>query len=368
MDADVIPNEPQEILNSTFEEENVKNNKEACAVEGEGENFLNLSSTAKVSDEENNSSPDAYEVIEKPDQANKDACKIQSLKDEKLGNRQEEIIATRETSLEEIPQYAEELSINLDKVVDRSVVPVEDTADATSGLKVEDSIHAPDSEDVRIGTSIGETGAEKFVSGRNGKMEENFDVTLEKGSQETITFREDTMDATKNECEFQDPNNSESSFLKDAEDGVIFESNKTMTAPEVSKVGNHSIQTSEKVEANSLKQVDESQIKHEECTQNESRKLSSTAAPTQDIDHEEIEAGDLGKAEISEDERSSENYLPNEKPVESLHVAPEEIKTSALCPSLEQRLCTNPRGILSDETKDKTIDAADKKVKTQSFL
>ncbi|CAA3014156.1 Hypothetical predicted protein [Olea europaea subsp. europaea] len=361
MDADVIPNEPQEILNSTFEEENVKNNKEACAVEGEGENFLNLSSTAKVSDEENNSSPDAYEVIEKPDQANKDACKIQSLKDEKLGNRQEEIIATKETSLEEIPQYAEELSINLDKVVDRSVVPVEDTADATSGLKVEDSIHAPDSEDVRIGTSIGETGAEKFVSGRNGKMEENFDVTLEKGSQETITFREDTMDATKNECEFQDPNNSESSFLKDAEDGVIFESNKTMTAPEVSKVGNHSIQTSEKVEANSLKQVDESQIKHEECTQNESRKLSSTAAPTQDIDHEEIEAGDLGKAEISEDERSSENYLPNEKPVESLHVAPEEIKTYASCPSLEQRLCTNPRGILSDETKDKTIDAADKK-------
>ncbi|CAI9758572.1 unnamed protein product [Fraxinus pennsylvanica] len=369
-DAEVIPYEPHEILNSNFERENVKNDREASAVAGEGENFLNLSSMAKVFVEENNSSPDVYEVIEKPDQTIKDACKIQSLKDEKFDNRQEEIITTKETSLEEIQQYADELSSSLDKVAvaDRGLVPVEDSADVTSGLKVEDSIHAPDSEDVRIDTSIGETGAENFVSGRNGKMEENFDVSQEKKGRETITFREDKMDATENEREFQYPNNPDTHFLKDAEDSAIQEGNKATTAPEVSKVEDHSIQTSEKVEANLQKQVDESQIKHEECIQNESGKLSSTETPTRDVDHEEIEAGDLGKAEISEDERSSESYSLNEKPLESLHVAPEKIKTSASCQeaeiishSLEQGLCATPQEILSDETKDKTIDAADTK-------
>ncbi|KAL2523297.1 titin [Forsythia ovata] len=184
----------------------------------------------------------------------------------------------------------------------------------------------------------------------------------------------------------KDQNNSESSFLKGAEEVVIQEGDKTATAPEVSQmvlenilnrstgeeekqsttleeVGDHGIQTaSEKTEENSLKQVaEESQIKQEECLQNESRKLSSTEAPMQDTNHEGIETGDLKKAKISED-------LPYEKPVESLHVSPEEIKTSASCQnaetishSLEQRLFANPQEILSDETKDKTIDAADAK-------
>ncbi|KAL2500093.1 Uncharacterized protein Adt_25643 [Abeliophyllum distichum] len=398
MDAEDTPNQSHETLKCNFGVENVKDTKEGSAGAAEGENFLNLPSMTKVSVKANNGSPDAYEVVEKPDQTKKDACKIQSLEDEKLDNRPVEIISTKETTSEEIQQNAEELSSALDEVEDRGVVPVEstvDSADATSGLKVEDSIHAPDSEDARMDTkklkdtSIVETGADKFGS---GKFAENFDVALEKGNQETITFREDTINLIENEYELQDQNKSESSFLKDAEDIVIQEGDKAATAPEVSEmvlenilnrsageeenqsttleeVGDHSIQTaSEKTEENSLKQVDESQIKHEECLQNESGKLSSTEAPTQDTNHEGIETGDLKKANISGDQRSSENYFPNEKPVESLHVSPEEIKTSASCqnaetisPSLEQRLFANPQEILSDETKDKTIDAADVK-------
>ncbi|KAL2523301.1 titin [Forsythia ovata] len=398
MDAEDTPNQPHETLKCNFEVENVKDTKEGSAGTAEGENFLNLPSLTKVSVKANDGSPDAYEVAEKPDQTKKDACKIQSLEDEKIDNRPVEIISTKETTSEEIQQNAEELSSGLDKVEDSHAVPVESTVnstDATSGLKVEDSIHVPDSEDARMDTeklkdtSIAETGAEKFGS---GKFAENFDVVLEEGSQETITFSEDTINLIENECEPQDQNNSESSFLKDAEDIAIQEGDKAATAPEVSEmvlenilnrsigeeenqsttleeVGDHSIQTaSEKTEENSLKQVDESQIKHEECLKNESGKLSSTEAPTQDKNHEGIETGDLKKANISDDERSSENYLPNEKPVESLHVSPEEIKTSASCQnaetishSPEQRLFANPQEILSDKTKDKTIDAADAK-------
>ncbi|XP_022883980.1 titin isoform X2 [Olea europaea var. sylvestris] len=396
MDAEDTPYEPHEAIKSNFEVESVKNTNEGSAEAGEGENFFNLSSIAKVSVE---AKPDAYEVIEKPDQTKQDAWKIHSLEYEKLDNRPVEIIVTKETS-EEIQRSVEKLSSSLDKVANRGVIPVDSTvesADTTSEQKVEYSTHAPDTKEARVDTkklkdtNIGETGAGKFGSGKDRKLADNFDVALEKGSQETITLREDTIDVTKDECQLQDQNNSESSFLKDAEDVVIQEGDKTATVQEVSEivlesipnlsagevenqstnleeVGDRSIQTAtQKTEEISMKQVDEPQIKHDECLLNESGKLSSTEDPSWDTNHEGIGAGDLKKGDISEDERSSENYLPYEKPVESLHVAPEESRTSASCqnaktinPSLEQ-IHVNPEEILSDETKDNTIDAANMK-------
>ncbi|CAA3005902.1 Hypothetical predicted protein [Olea europaea subsp. europaea] len=396
MDAEDTPYEPHEAIKSNFEVESVKNTNEGSAEAGEGENFFNLSSIAKVSVE---AKPDAYEVIEKPDQTKQDAWKIHSLEYEKLDNRPVEIIVTKETS-EEIQRSVEKLSSSLDKVANRGVIPVDSTvesADTTSEQKVEYSTHAPDTKEARVDTkklkdtNIGETGAGKFGSGKDRKLADNFDVALEKGSQETITLREDTIDVTKDECQLQDQNNSESSFLKDAEDVVIQEGDKTATVQEVSEivlesipnlsagevenqstnleeVGDRSIQTAtQKTEEISMKQVDEPQIKHDECLLNESGKLSSTEDPSWDTNHEGIGAGDLKKGDISEDERSSENYLPYEKSVESLHVAPEESRTSASCqnaktinPSLEQ-IHVNPEEILSDETKDNTIDAANMK-------
>ncbi|KAI3474916.1 hypothetical protein Pfo_030227 [Paulownia fortunei] len=277
----------------------------------EGENFLRTPSIGEVH----------CEGTEKPDQTVKDETEILRLRNPKLDDQPLEIAANEETSSKRIQQNAEE-SNGSDKDEDRGVTTNDYTGD---GKTTEEDISC----NLTSASKEGEGDQNKMTSeweglGNERNFAENLDTAAEKAGQENSTVMETITHATSDSDEFQSKKDLNSSFCKE-EDIPIQKGDRAVTTPEDSGI----------LLENTVKDEDE----------------------------------DLSKAQLFENEKNTSTLLKEdaqtEKPVESLHVAPENIKATNLgqenkTSSPEERSTNaNLHGITSDNTEEKTFDAVD---------
>ncbi|KAI3452471.1 hypothetical protein Pfo_009135 [Paulownia fortunei] len=144
------------------------------------------------------------------------------------------------------------------------------------------------------------------------------------------------------------------------------------------------IVSNEEIEENSMIKLDGSETKNEELLEKESEKTSSPQPLAREASDNEsmvmhearIEDGELMKAELCENEKSTESTLLEieskiEKPECSLNVASEDIKASNLGQEIETRssfeeqsVTAHPQIILHGKTDDETLDAAETKEET----
>lgn len=383
-------------------------------------------SVDKVHCEVNKTPSDASKDTEKPDQSVKNETVILLPKNPKLDDLPLEIAADEDTSSERIQQNAEE-SNGSEKEKDRGVLPVENSRTKAGdilhqtdldGVRVETQLSKDTRDEKTTEEDISRnlTGdaskeeecdhnkitSESVGSSNEKEFLDNVPVAAEKASEENTSqegFPETVTHVTSVD-EHQQKNDLNSSFYE--EDISIQKGERVVTTPEDSGIqlentmkechgdvekqpktledivtNQSNPKVTEKTEENSLAQVDESPTECDEQFEKESEKLplpeilteSATDNESTVIDKVIDEDEYPRKADLVESEEGTSTLLKEdvetEKPLESLHVTPENITASNL--SHENRTSSpeehsthaNIHAITSDETEEKTYDAVD---------
>ncbi|XP_051116893.1 uncharacterized protein LOC127241730 isoform X4 [Andrographis paniculata] len=325
----------------------------------ESEDIMRTSSAGEVGGEIDNNLPEASTVAEKPSQDAKDDPEI-FLGNLKSGDQPSELAVNLETSSEMIQG-----SNVSDKDGGRSIAPVEHSKNLNvqvntgNGKTTEDNItfNLPDEVSGGAGcpNNQNESTSEQEHLGNEMKL-----VGKLKTSGETIT------DARGDNGELQGYSDSL---------GVVNNEQKTLTDKVTDKTAP---KVTEKTENSSLAQLDGLHTACNQQLEKENGILSVPEASTGSIGANEspvnlnitAEDEDLNNAEPFQNEKHTSTLLKEEmqieKPTESLHAAPENLKAfysdhdnKATSSQEEHSTSTNLQAIKSEDTEEKTVDGAE---------